>query len=174
MIKITLKDKNTGIKKEMQIAKTLSGDYIMREHPEIDIVVIPQKNKILLLPKEQQNDYVYNTQEQILNSLVSKGVINADAISGGNVFGSLQAVYPQQAPGGEDPLQVVIYNLADYIEQQRPTIAYEKAYEEEMEKALLDPDTEESTEFGEVPQEPFKGSIPKYGFPTRGIYRYNY
>jgi hypothetical protein len=174
MLTIKIKDKQTGIQKEMQIAKTLSGDYIMREHPEVDIVVMPQKQKILLLPKEQQNDYVYHTQEEIFKQLASKGVISADAISGGNVFGSLQATYPAQAAGGEDPLQVVIYNLADYIEQQRPTIAYEKAYEEEMEKSLLDPDTEESTELGEIPQEPFKGSIPKYGFPTRGIYRYNY
>ncbi len=43
-----------------------------------------------------------------------------------------------------------------------------------MEKALLQPSVGDSTELGEVPQEPFKGSIPKYGFPTRGIYRYNY
>lgn len=174
MLKIRLKDKQTGVQKEMQIAKTLSGDYIMREHPEVDIVVMPQKQKILLLPKEQQSDYVYHTQEEIFKTLVNKGVLNADSISGGNVFGSLQAVYPSQSADGEDPLQVVIYNLADYIEQQRPTIAYEKAYEDEMEKALLEPDTENSTEHGEIPQEPFKGSIPKYGFPTRGIYRYNY
>ncbi len=174
MLKIKIKDKQTGVQKEMQIAKTLSGDFIMREHPEVDVVVMPQKNKILLLPKEQQSDYVYHTQEEIFNSLITKGVISPDSVSGGNVFGSLQAVYPTEAPGGEDPLQVVIYNLADYIEQQRPTIAYQKAYEDEMEKALLEPETEEATELGEVPQEPFKGSIPKYGFPTRGIYRYNY
>lgn len=174
MLKITLKDKQTGVKKDIQIAKTLSGDYLMKEHPEVDIVVMPKKNKILLLPKEQQNDYVYHTQEDIFKTLMNRGVISADSISGGNVFGSLQATYPTETSGGEDPLQVVVYNLADYIEQQRPTIAYQKAYEEEMEKALLEPDTEESTEIGEVPQEPFKGSIPKYGFPTRGIYRYNY
>lgn len=174
MLKITINDKQTGIKKDIQIAKTLSGDFLMKEHPEVDIVVIPKKNKILLLPKEQQNDYVYNTQEDIFKNLITKGVISPDSVSGGNVFGSLQATYPAQSAGGEDALQVVIYNLADYIEQQRPTIAYTKAYEEEMEKALLEPDTEESTEIGEIPQEPFKGSIPKYGFPTRGIYRYNY
>jgi len=174
MLKVVLSDKETGIPKEIQIAKTLSGDYIMREHPEIDVVVMPEKQKILVLPKAQQNEYTYNTQEEILKTLVIKGVISPDSISGGNVFGSLQAVYPQSAPGGEDPLQVVIYNLANYIEQERPVVAYQKAYEDELEKALIEPDTENSTELGEVPQEPFKGSIPKYGFPTRGIYRYNY
>ena len=44
----------------------------------------------------------------------------------------------------------------------------------DLEKELLQPEEEESTELGEVPQEKFKGSIPRYGFPTRGIYRYNY
>lgn len=174
MIVVKITDKDTGIKKELKIAKTLSGDYMLREHPEVDIVVIPTKQKILLLPKNQQSEYVYHTQEEIFNHLVGRGVISPDTITGGNIFGALQAVYPQQATGGEDPLQVVIYNLADYIEQQRPTIAYQKAYEDELEKALLEPDTEDSTEIGEIPQEPSKGSIPKYGFPTRGIYRYNY
>jgi hypothetical protein len=174
MIVVKIKDKISGIEKDLQIAKTLSGDYLMREHPEVDIVIMPEKQKILLLPKNQQNDYVYHTQEEIFAELVKKGVISPETITGGNIFGALQAVYPQQAAGGEDPLQVVIYNLANYIEQQRPTIAYQKAYEDELEKALLEPDTEESTEIGEVPQEPFKGSVPKYGFPTRGIYRYNY
>lgn len=174
MLKITISDKQTGVKKELMIAKTLSGNYIMREHPEIDVVVMPEKKKILVLPKNLQNDYVYNTQEEMLKTLVTKGVIEPNSISGGNVFGSLQATFPETAPGGEDPLQVVIYNLANYIEQQRPVVAYQKAYEDELEKAMLEPDTEDSTELGEVPQEPFKGSIPKYGFPTRGIYRYNY
>ena len=174
MLKVFINDKNTGVKKEIQIAKTLSGDYLMREHPEVDIVVMPEKKKVLLLPKGSQTEYVYNTQEEIFNTLIKKGVLAPDAVSGGNVFGALQATYPENAPGGEDPLQVLIYNLADYIEQQRPTIAFQKAYEDEMEKALLEPSTEDSTELGEVPQEEFKGSIPKYGFPSRGIYRYNY
>ena len=174
MLKIVINDKQTGVKKEMMITKTLSGDYMMREHPEIDVVVMPEKKKILVLPKSLQNDFVYHTQEDILKSLVTKGVIPPGSIAGGNVYGSLEATYPEMPPGGEDPLQVVIYTLADYIEQQRPVVAYQKAYEDELEKAMLQPDTEDSTELGEVPQDTFKGSIPKYGFPTRGIYRYNY
>lgn len=174
MIKVTITDKITGVDKQIQIAKTLAGHYIMREHPEIDVVIMPDKQKILALPKAAQNDYVYNTQEELFTTLIKNGVIQPDTVKGGNVFGSLQAIYPQTAPGGEDPLQVVIYNLANYIEQQRPLVAFQKAYEDELEKALLEPDTEESTELGEVPQETFKGSIPKYGFPSRGIYRYNY
>ncbi len=174
MLKVKITDKVTGVEKEIQIAKTLSGDFILREHPEIDVIVMPSKQKILALPKSSQNEYVYNTQEELFKTLVKKGVIEPQNVGGGNVFGSLQAFYPQEAPGGEDPLQVVIYNIASFIEDERPIVAYQKAYEDELEKALVEPDTEDSTELGEVPQDTFKGSIPKYGFPARGIYRYNY
>jgi len=174
MLVVRIKDKDTGVEKDVQISKTLGGDYLMKEHPEVNIVIIPSKQKFIVLPKDRQNQYVYNLQEKIMKFMADRGVISHDAISGGNIFGAIQATYPQQAPGGEDPLQVVIYNLADFIEQERPSIAYAKAYEDEMEKQLLAPDVEATTELGEVPQEPFKGSIPKYGFPTRGVYRYNY
>ena len=174
MIVVKIKDKDTGVEKEVQISKTLSGDYLMKEHPEVNIVIMPEKQKIIILPKDRQNQYVYNLQEKIMKFMADRGVIAHDSVSGGNVFGAIQATYPQQGADGVDPLQVVIYNLADFIEQERPSIAYAKAYEDEMEKQLLEPDVEDTTELGEVPQEPFKGSVPKYGFPTRGIYRYNY
>lgn len=173
MVKIIVKG-STGEQKEVNIRKTLSGDYMLREHPEIDIIVVPEKQKVLVLPKDEQSDHVYKLQERLFKYMVQKGVILPESVFAGNVYGSLQGNYPQQAPEGVDPLQVVIYNLANFIEEERPKYEYEKAYEEEMEKELLKPDTEDSTELGEVPQEPFKGSIPKYGFPTRGIYRYNY
>ena len=51
MITVTIKT-NEGLKKEVNIRKTLSGDFILREHPEIDIIVMPEKSKVLVLPKE--------------------------------------------------------------------------------------------------------------------------
>jgi len=173
MLKIIVKG-STGEQKEVNIRKTLSGDFMLREHPEIDIIVVPEKQKVLVLPKDEQSDHVYKLQERLFKYMVQKGVILPESVFAGNVYGSLQGNYAQQTPEGVDPLQVVIYNLANFIEEERPKYEYEKAYEDAMEKELLVPDTEDSTELGEVPQEPFKGSIPKYGFPTRGIYRYNY
>ncbi len=174
MIRVTIKDKKTGLQKEVQISKTLSGDFLMRQHPEIDVIVMPQKFKLLVLPKEQQTDHVYNIQEKLFNYLVKKGVVLPESVTSGNVFGSLQGNYPQQSAGGEDVTQVVVYNLANFIEDELPIVDLEKEFEDKMEKALLQPNVKDSTELGEIPQEPFKGSIPKYGFPTRGIYRYNY
>ena len=173
MFKIIIK-KDDGIKKEVNLRKTLSGDFILREHPEIDIFVIPTKQKVLVLPKDEQTDSIYSLQERLFQYLIKKGVVLPETIISGNIYGSLQGGYSAQAPSGEDPLQVVIYSIANFIEDEMPKYNFEKSYEDNMEKSLLEPSIDDSTELGEVPQEPFKGSIPKYGFPTRGIYRYNY
>jgi len=173
MIKVVIKDKK-GVEKEVNIKKTLSGDLMMREHPEIDIIIMPEKKKVLVLPKYEQTDQVYKLQERLFKYMVQKGVILPESVFSGNVYGSLQGNYSDKPPEGVDVLQVVVYNLVNFIEDELPSIEYEKAYTQAMEKELLIPDVEDSTELGEVPQEPFKGSIPKYGFPTRGIYRYNY
>jgi hypothetical protein len=173
MITVTIKT-NEGLKKEVNIRKTLSGDFILREHPEIDIIVMPEKSKVLVLPKEEQTDGVYKLQERLFKYMVQHGVILPESVYAGNVYGSLEGKFTQQPPGGENAPEVVIYNLANFIESEMPKFRAEKSFEDKMEKNLLKPDIESSTEFGEVPQEPIKGSIPKYGFPTRGIYRYNY
>ncbi len=173
MYTITIKG-SSGIQKEVNVRKTLSGDFILREHPEIDIFIIPSKQKVLVLPKDEQTEHVFLLQERLFKYMVSKGVILPETVVAGNVYGSLQGGFPQEAPGGEDTLQVVIYSLSNFLDEEMPKFNAIKQYEEELEKELLNPSVEDSTEFGEVPQEPYKGSIPKYGFPTRGIYRYNY
>jgi hypothetical protein len=174
MIKVIIKDKQTGLQKEVQMTRTLNGDYVLMEHPDIDVVVIPSKNKVLALPKDEQSDRVYYLKDKLFKYMNQKGVIMPDSVNGGNIFGSLQASYIPEPPGGENPLQVVVYTIANFIEDERPVYTYEKDFQDAMENDLLNPPIQDSTELGEVPQEPFKGSIPKYGFPTRGIYRYNY
>lgn len=174
MLKMFIKDYKTGIKKEIKMTRTLSGDYMLREHPDMDIVIMPQKNKILALSKIESNDRIYRVQDSLFDYMAKKGVITLESVRAGNVFGSLQAEYPHESPGGENVLQVVIYSIANFIEKERSSFTFEKEFEKEMEKQLLAPDVENSTELGEVPQEDFKGSIPKTGFPNRGAYRYNY
>ena len=63
---------------------------------------------------------------------------------------------------------------ANFINKDKQEFSIRKKFIDDLERELLAPDEESSTELGEIPQEKFKGSIPKYGFPTRGIYRYNY
>ena len=50
-----------------------------------------------------------------------------------------------------------------------------EAYDDMMDDALLDPDAENSTELGEVPQETEKGSIPQKDIFGGYLYgRYSY
>ena len=173
MFTITIKG-SSGEQRQINIRKTLSGDLMLREHPEIDILVIPSKQKVLVLPKDEQSEHIYVLQERLFKYMVQKGVVLPESVISGNVYGSLQGGYVKDPPGGEDAVQVVVYTLANFIEDEMPRYRAEKSFEDEMEKNLLQPKVQDSTELGEVPQETFKGSIPKYGFPTRGIYRYNY
>ena len=105
---------------------------------------------------------------------MTNGVITPDSIIGGNIYGSMEAKFAIEKKGEEEPLDVVLLNLYNFISKDKAEFSIRKRFIDDLEKELLNPDEESSTDLGEIPQEKFKGSIPKYGFPTRGIYRYNY
>ena len=148
MFNIKLNTPAHSEKKFLDIQKTLNGDYILREHPDIDIIVIPEKFKILILTKRDLTEPVYKLQEKLFSFLSKKGVILPETIKGGNVFGSLEATYPQSPPGGENPLQVVVYDISNFIDQERPEYLYHQEYQKTMEDYLLHPDKKDSTELG--------------------------
>ena len=50
-------------------------------------------------------------------------------------------------------------SLAKWIEKERPYFEYGEEYEDLVNNRVTEPDTEESTELGEVPQDKQKGSI---------------
>ena len=82
MIKVTIKGKS-GEEKEVNIRKTLSGDLMLREHPEIDIIVMPEKAKVLVLPKDEQTDHIYKLQEKLFKYMIQKGVILPESVFSG-------------------------------------------------------------------------------------------
>jgi hypothetical protein len=171
--KLVLKDKN--IKKiKVAIRKTLDGNLIIQDHQSINIVIMPEKGKIVAMPKGEFNQDCYTDQDQLFQHLSLAGVIKPDSIMGGNIFGSLQADYPTEKKGEEEPIEVVILNVTNFLNKDKQEYSVRKQFIDQLEKELLSPDEESSTELGEIPHEKSKGSIPKYGFPTRGIYRYNY
>lgn len=176
MIKVSiLSPENTPITKEVNISRTLSGDYLLKEHPEIDIIVMPSKFKILTLPKNKYTEYTSKIQNNFMNFLKNNGVIVHESIKGSNIFGGLEATFPQKSTKeGQDTLQIAVYMISEFLDQERPQHIYAKEYEKAFYDALTNPGSSDSTELGEVPQEEFKGSIPKHGFPNKAIYRYTY
>jgi hypothetical protein len=161
-------------KVSIALRKTLDGNLIIQDHQSMNIIIMPEKGKILALPKGDFNQDTYTDQDQMFQFLTNAGVVLPDSIIGGNIYGSLEAKFPTEKKGDEEPLEVVILNISNFLTKDKAEYSVRKKFIDDLEKELLDPDEQESTELGEIPQEKFKGSIPMYGFPTRGIYRYNY
>ena len=172
-IKLVLKDKNTK-KINIAIRKTLDNHLLLQDHHSMNIVIMPDKGKILSFPKSEYTDECYANQDELFKFLAHAGVIKQDSINGGNIYGSIEAMYNMDKVGDEEPLEVVILNIHNFLNKSKEDHKIRKDYMQDLENQILHPEDEDSTDFGEIPHEKFKGSVPVYGFPSRGVYRYNY
>jgi len=162
-----------GIKLYLDIRKTLDGNIIISDHPDIDIIVIPGKNKILALAKKLNSGVVYGAQDRLFNFLKERGVVAPESIQGGNIFASLEGDIP---PAPDLPvIKIAIINIAKWIEKETPALDFVENYEQEVDQDYTDPDKEYSTELGQVPQAAEKGSIrPSLVRGPYGLSIYNY
>lgn len=171
-IKITLPDNKeeqapqNEIKIDLNVRRSLDGSYLIFDHIDIDIVVMPEKNKIVTFPKESLSDVVYGAQNRMFDYLTKKGIILPETVQGGNVYGALEAAYPDSTTG-YDSDKVVMLSISKFIDEERPYFAYDKAYQQQEIDRLVEPDEEDSTELGEVPHKAQKGSMSKH---ARGKY----
>ena len=53
----------------LEARKTLDDNIIIFDHKDIDIVLMPAKNKIVAFPKEILSEYVYLTQDRLFKYL---------------------------------------------------------------------------------------------------------
>jgi hypothetical protein len=148
-------------KVEMDLRKTMSGDYAINDHYDLDIVVMPASKKILAMPKNEMCDEVYGAQDRLFNYLRKKGVIVEDSVHAGNVYGSMQGKYPDTQVGG-DADQIIILSIGKFLQEEKPYYAHDVALEAELTSRITDPEEPDKTELGDVPQEEEKGSVPAY------------
>ena len=160
-IKINIVDPN-AIKIALEARKTLDGNIMIMDHLHVDIIIDPKKRTVITYPKQNLNEDAYETQNAFFSKLSTDGVILRDSIQAGNVFGSMQATYPESANEETNPLHVVLLSTKNFMKEEMGYIQMEKDYEDELEEEYLDPTPEDSTELGEVPEEPKKGSITPY------------
>jgi hypothetical protein len=160
-IRISIVDPN-AIKIALEARKTLDGNIMIMDHLHVDIIIDPKQRTIITYPKENLNEDAYETQNAFFSRLSTDGVILRDSIQAGNVFGSMQAVYPESANEETNPLHVVLLSTKNFMKEEMGYMQMEKDYEDELEEEYLDPTPEDSTELGEVPEEPKKGSITPY------------
>lgn len=162
----------------LDIRQTLGGDYVIYDHPDIDIVIMPKLKKVVAFPKDKISELTYDTESRMFDYLTKKGVIARDSVQGGNVYASLQGLFetpvqPKAKEGAEaaealDPLQPVLFSIAKFIEDERPRYEYLQKMEEEEEDYYTEPTEDNSTGLGEVPHAREKGSI------RPGIYYQSY
>ena len=155
---------------KLNISKTANGDYYIKDHSDIDIVVMVQKNKVLALSKDLMSEMVYGAQDRLFGYLTEKGLVDPATVQGGSVYGSMEGMLLQS-----DELNVpnmTILNISEWIDSERPYFEFVEKFEEMEVEHFVDPDEKESTELGEVPHEETKGTLrPGY---TYGPYWQSY
>ena len=143
---------------QLKAKKTLDGNIIIFDHADIDIVLRPEQKKIVTFKKDDVNgDIAYGASDRMFKYLAKKGVINIDSVQGGGTLDSFEAAIPES--NIEVPIKLIMLSIAKWIETERPYFEYGEDYEDMMRDRLIEPDDEESTELGEVPQDKQKGSI---------------
>ena len=179
-IKISIKnqlplDVMEGQIRKLDIKRSLSGNIMVFNHIDMDIVLDEKTGKVTAYSKKDFGELVYKSQNRLFDYLFRKGVILPESVKGSNVFGSIEGSYPKESKV-EHLTEIVLYNIAGFIEEEQ---SYMKSFEytdEVEDERLLHPDKEDSTELGEVPQEEKKGTLspgyPGYYYGLAGMYRY--
>lgn len=157
-IEITIDNKKVE-KILLKARKTIDGNIIISDHPEVDIIILTKKNKCVALPKKEMDDEVFDTQNRLFKHLVLKGVINHDSVQAGNLFMSLEGQIPEAESG--DKLQFVLYCISQFIDDDLPFYQDQKEFEQEFEKQLLEPEVDEYTDLNTKKYHATtKGSLP--------------
>jgi hypothetical protein len=146
---------------ELQARQTLEGNLLIMDHDLIDIVLLPESNKVIAFPKSKAADEAYGTQARFFDFLADKGVITRESIRGGNIFNSLEGIVPESKR--VNSLQAVLYVMSEFLSVESKAKKAADAYEHNLEKYFVEPSDLDSTELGEVPQGAQKGAmVPGY------------
>ncbi len=179
-VKITLKNQlpldvmESEIKK-LEMKRSLSGQIMVFNHIDMDIVLDEQNGKVTAYSKKDFGELVYMSQNRLFDFLFKKGVILPESIRGSNVFGAIEGTYPKEA-AIDNLTEIVLYNIATFMNSEKDYIKSFENVEDIEDQRVLHPDKEDSTELGEVPQEDKKGTLspgyPGYYYGLAGMYRY--
>ena len=157
---------------EMDIRKSISGDLMIFDHGDIDIVLSPSQNKVIAFPKEIMSDYVYGAQNRLFTYLRKRGIVIPESIQGGAFYGSFEATMETPKSENISASKLTLVNISNFITEERPYFESTEAIISMTDDEFIDPDNEDSTDLGEVPQAVQQGSIRK-GF-VRDPYSLNY
>ena len=156
----------------LQARKTPDGNVMIFDHRDIDIVLMPNKRKVVAFPKEQMDEIIYNTQSRLFDYLTKKGIIEFESVQGGNVFASLEGKIVESKE--YNTTQLALFAISKFMDEERPVMEYEEAVEADFERRLAEPLPNESTEFDASRHSERKGGIrpgvQPYGLTS--VYRF--
>ena len=169
-IKVGRAAKKQAVQRKIAVKKSLDGNLMFLSHPHINVIVKKDKNKVLAFAKDSKyTDEAYAAMKRLLAYLADAGLVAFDSIQGGNIYASLEAIMVE--PSEERSiLQLVTFHIGEWLNKESSEV-YDEYYEDEVEEYLLDPDDQDSTELGEVPQEADKGVLPQDPYITPLVYR---
>ena len=135
---------------KLKARKALDGSIIISDHKLMDIVVIPSKNKVLIVPRPGFGQETYFKQKDFFNALNSRGVFSGP-MEGGNIYG----VFEAKLGISEDfsSVQVAFLEIERYFKQEAVEEGFAEEYDDEIEDRFINPDDEDSTESGEIEPE---------------------
>lgn len=155
------------IKINLEIRKTLTGDLVITDHPDVDIVYMAKDKKVVAFAKENYSDDVYDTQDRMFKFLAKKGIVDRASVQSGNVYGSMEAIVPDS---DYNEAQHCLLVISKFIDEEKPYYTFEREYQKNLEKRLADPLPDESTEWNpEKYHDEEKGSIRSDRHGLHGI-----
>ena len=161
------------IKLRLDIRKSLDGNLIISDHPDITVVLMPSKRKVLALAKALNSGVVYGAQDRLFKYLIDKGVVDCTSVQGGSVYASMEGAIPEASD--IPAMKIAVINIAKWLETEEPSAEFLDDYEELHVLDLTDPNPVHSTELGQVPHAAEKGSIrPSLTRGPYGLSLYNY
>lgn len=174
-IKIGDKENESSTKIKMQIRKALDGSLIINDHEDIDIIIIPDKNKIIVFSTDQKNsDKNYDSFNRFFKYMTKKGVIDYPSVHAGNVYASMEGKILKSKNTDINAIDVALLVIGKFIEEERPNFLYVEKIKSDYVEDETNPDDYDSTELGKVPHAASKGSNERSPststyFP-RGVY----
>tara|TARA_R100000152_G_C6740987_1_gene164766 strand:- start:339 stop:899 length:561 start_codon:yes stop_codon:yes gene_type:complete len=162
---ITLTLTQPQAKVHLKARKTMSGDVMIFDHPDFNVMISPGANKVLALAKEQYGSHIYASQSRLFDYLAKHGVVDASTVRGGNVFGSLEGFLLEVEEAQKEDVnatQVAIYSVAKFFEGEKGHYDEIARFDAEWEKEITDPSDEDSTALGKIPHDRRKGTLNRY------------
>ena len=85
MIKIKIDDP-IDAKLRLKAKKVINGDIVILDHPDIDILISTDENRVVTYPKKEYADHVYAVQSRLFDYLTRKGACKHGSVKAANIF----------------------------------------------------------------------------------------